>query len=202
MTEQRSPQSRPSKKVLVVTAACPPMKAGKADHSYRICTQLAQKAADVHVLTTKGSQLPKSDSAVLSSDKEGLLLSLVEAMACGVPVVAFETGGIPDMIRHGATGLLAPRHDVAALKASLKDLSQHPAKRQEMGAKSREIALQESPCPSKPDDALSCTSPSSSRLRKNYVGRLEFRWSARVAQQENTPAGCSKMNRVSCAMFV
>ena len=65
------------------------------------------------------------------------------------------------MIRHGVTRLPAPRRDVAALKASLKDLSQHPAKRQEMGAKSREIALQESPCPSKPDDTLSCTSPSS-----------------------------------------
>jgi hypothetical protein len=32
----------------------------------------------------------------------------------------------------------------------------------------------------------------SSRLRKNYVGTRERRWSARVAQQENTPAGCSK----------
>src|SRR5207247_4634903 len=30
-----------------------------------------------------------------------------------------------------------------------------------------------------------------SRMRENYVGTLELRWSARVAQQENTPAGCS-----------
>ena len=85
------------------------------------------------------------------------------------------------MIRFGLTGLLALRQDVAAIKASLKDLM-YPTKRQEMGGKSREIALQESSCPSNPDDTLSCTSPSSSRLRKNYVGRLELRWSARVGQ--------------------
>ena len=85
------------------------------------------------------------------------------------------------MIRFGLTGLLALRQDVAAIKASFKDLM-YPTKRQEMGGKSREIALQESSCPSNPDDTLSCTSPSSSRLRKNYVGRLELRWSARVGQ--------------------
>ncbi|MEK6763173.1 MAG: glycosyltransferase family 4 protein [Nitrospirota bacterium] len=52
-------------KLLVISAAFPPMKAGEADHAYRICTQLAQKGADVHVLTTKGSQLPKDASFVV-----------------------------------------------------------------------------------------------------------------------------------------
>lgn len=65
MIEQLRPQSGPPTKVLVVTAAFPPMKAGEADHAYRICTQLAQKGADVHVLTTKGSQLPKDASFVV-----------------------------------------------------------------------------------------------------------------------------------------
>lgn len=69
--------------------------------------------------------------------------TILEAMACGIPVVAFKTGGIPDMVRQDVTGLLAPRYDVMALKASIKDLIQHHDKRHDMGTKGREIALQE-----------------------------------------------------------
>jgi polysaccharide biosynthesis protein PslF len=50
-------QSRPATKVLVVTAAFPPMKAGEADHAYHICSQLGQRGIDVHVLTTEGSRV-------------------------------------------------------------------------------------------------------------------------------------------------
>jgi glycosyltransferase involved in cell wall biosynthesis len=93
---------------------------------------LAYNAADVFVVPSLYDNSPNT---------------ILEAMACGVPVVAFETGGIPDMIRQDVTGLLTSRYDVAGLKASIKDLIQHPDKRQAMGKKSREIALQEYPLP-------------------------------------------------------
>jgi len=55
------------------------------------------------------------DLLVMPSVWEGLPYTLLEAMAAGTPVVAFETGGIVDVIRHGENGLLAPRKNSAAL---------------------------------------------------------------------------------------
>lgn len=71
--------------------------------------------------------------------------TILEAMACGIPVVGFETGGVPDMIQDGATGLLVPRGDISALRATIEDLLQNPAKRVEMGENGRKVALQEYP---------------------------------------------------------
>jgi hypothetical protein len=41
--------------------------------------------------------------------------------------------------------------------------------------------------------------PTSSRLRKNHFGRAELRWLARLGQEENTPAGCSKSSSSKAA---
>jgi colanic acid/amylovoran biosynthesis glycosyltransferase len=53
-------------------------------------------------------RLQRADVAVLSSSNEGMPVSLMEAAACGVPVVATAVGGIPELVRDGVTGLLAP----------------------------------------------------------------------------------------------
>ena len=55
----------------------------------------------------------------LSSYLEGLCTSLLDAQALGVPVVATAVGGIPDVVEHGRTGLLAPGRDPAGLAAAL-----------------------------------------------------------------------------------
>jgi len=59
------------------------------------------------------------DAFVLSSCEEGLGTSVLDAMACGVPVVATAAGGIPEMVRDGETGLLAPPRDPAALARAI-----------------------------------------------------------------------------------
>ena len=51
---------------------------------------------------------------------EGLPNAIVEAMASGVPVVASEVGGIPEVVRHEDTGLLVPPHDVKALAGAIE----------------------------------------------------------------------------------
>jgi len=56
-----------------------------------------------------------SDVVVLCSDNEGTPVSLIEALAAGVPVVATDVGGVPAVVRHGIGGLLAPRGDAAAI---------------------------------------------------------------------------------------
>jgi len=63
-----------------------------------------------------------------------------EAMACGIPVVAFSVGGLNEVIVNGETGLLAPPGDVDGLAAALRRLVVDPVLRRKMGAKGRERA--------------------------------------------------------------
>lgn len=62
----------------------------------------------------------------LASRSEGLPLAILEAWAAGVPVVASQVGGVPELIEQGRTGLLVPAGDVAALLESLMRLIENP----------------------------------------------------------------------------
>ncbi len=53
-----------------------------------------------------GSILEQSDLLLMTSKAESFCLAILEAMACGVPVVATRVGGIPELVRHGETGFL------------------------------------------------------------------------------------------------
>lgn len=55
------------------------------------------------------------DAVALSSINEGTPVTLIEAMAAGVPIVATAVGGVPDLLRHGDRGELVPPRDPAAL---------------------------------------------------------------------------------------
>ncbi len=63
--------------------------------------------------------LASLDVLVLPSAYEEMGSVLTEAMAAGLPVVASDVGGIPEVVRHGGTGLLVPPGDVDALAAAL-----------------------------------------------------------------------------------
>lgn len=53
---------------------------------------------------------------------EGLGVVLLEAMACGLPVIGSDTGGIPDIIQNKDTGLLVPEKDVSSLSEAILNL--------------------------------------------------------------------------------
>ena len=80
-----------------------------------------------------------ADVFVYASQTETQGLVVVEAMACGVPVVAVEAGGIPDAVRDGETGYLAPPSP-AALAEKVIILLDHPERRAAMGQRAREVA--------------------------------------------------------------
>ena len=74
------------------------------------------------------------DIFVMSSVTEGLGTSLLDAMACGKPIVATTAGGMPEVVADGRTGLLVPPRDHAAMADALIRLLTDAALRAEMGA--------------------------------------------------------------------
>jgi glycosyltransferase involved in cell wall biosynthesis len=78
-----------------------------------------------------------SDVCVQSSVEEGLGFSPLEALACGVPVVATAVGGLNDTIRNGETGWQVPLGDAAALADAIVDIldgAEEAARRTRVGA--------------------------------------------------------------------
>lgn len=75
--------------------------------------------------------------------KEGLPRLLVEAGACGRPVVTTDIPGCRLIVRNGENGQMIPPGDVDALAEALKMLIQNPALRRKMGQRGREIVEQE-----------------------------------------------------------
>ena len=83
------------------------------------------------------------DVSVLCSTSEGFPTSVLEAMAAARPIVATRVGGIPDALRDGATGILVPPADPAALGAALQRVLESPGRAQMLGAAARAHARAE-----------------------------------------------------------
>jgi glycosyltransferase involved in cell wall biosynthesis len=78
-----------------------------------------------------------SDVVVHAGTVEGMPLTLIEAQACGKPVVAYDVAGVKEAVRDGLTGILVPPTDVAGLTRAVRELVGDPARRLEMGATAR-----------------------------------------------------------------
>jgi colanic acid/amylovoran biosynthesis glycosyltransferase len=70
-------------------------------------------------------------------DQEGIPVSLMEAMARGLPIVSTQHSGIPELIENGVSGFLVPEQDVDALAEKLGYLIEHPEVWPEMGRAGR-----------------------------------------------------------------
>ncbi len=75
-----------------------------------------------------------SDVMVNASSIEGLPMTILEAMASRVPVVAARTGGIPGIIKDGETGLLVDSGDVGALSTRIESLIEDPGRRRQLAS--------------------------------------------------------------------
>jgi len=81
--------------------------------------------------------LKASDLFAFPSRSDGQGLALTEAMAAGLPCVAAEVGGIPDLITHGKNGLLFPRENHRVLAGYLSNLVSKPDLRRSLASAAR-----------------------------------------------------------------
>jgi len=83
------------------------------------------RAADVYAHAAKEDTFPTT---------------VIEAMACGTPVVASDVGGIPEQVDHGQTGMLVPVGDATLFSAYLRMLLRHPGLRHSFGKQASKSA--------------------------------------------------------------
>lgn len=83
-------------------------------------------------------RLARADVFVLPSLAEGIPVVLMEAMSCGVPCITTPVNGIPELVLHDQTGLLATPGDVASLAARLRQLIEQPALRRSLALAARD----------------------------------------------------------------
>ncbi|GAA4865055.1 glycosyltransferase [Actinomycetospora straminea] len=107
--------------------------------------------------------LAGSDVFALSSDHEGVPISIMEAMAQGLPVVSTDVGAVADLVSDGEEGYLVERGDAAALGARLRKLADDPDLRREMGERARARARR--------DFTIEGTAEAFTRLAESVTGR-------------------------------
>ncbi len=135
-TIQRVAQSRPNAKLVLV---------GEGPEKARIEALVAQQqlGAQVRFLGLRkdvARLLRGADLFLLTSISEGIPLTVIEAMAAGLPVVATRVGGLAEVVADGTTGCLAPSGDDAALAEQVLRLADEPALRHRLGEAGRQRA--------------------------------------------------------------
>ena len=83
------------------------------------------RAADIYLHAAKSDTFPTT---------------ILEAMACGTPVIATAVGGIPEQVQDGVTGYLTPPRDPTAMAARIAELLDDPVGLQAMGAQAATVA--------------------------------------------------------------
>jgi glycosyltransferase involved in cell wall biosynthesis len=81
--------------------------------------------------------LQLADALVLTSDTEGLPLSILEAMACSLPCIVTDVGGNAEAIVHQQCGLVVPRRSPAEVAQAIECLRYDPVKRRRYGSAAR-----------------------------------------------------------------
>ncbi len=84
--------------------------------------------------------LRRAWATAFASPKEGWGLTNIEASACGTPVVASNSPGIRESVRHGETGFLVPHGDTAAMAAAMQRLCESPDLVAQLGGRGRQFA--------------------------------------------------------------
>jgi glycosyltransferase involved in cell wall biosynthesis len=122
--------------------------AGDGELRDELASRIARSPARGRMELLPGTPDPRplyagADVVALSSANEGMPNVLLEAMAMGLPCVGTAVGGVPEVIRHGRTGLVVPRKDPAALAQALEVLAADEGLRERFGREGLRVAREE-----------------------------------------------------------
>lgn len=110
---------------------------GKIRASYKNC-----RFVDPQPNHTLAKWYSAADVFLLPSRSEGTPVVVLEALSCGIPVVASKVGGIPDLIKDGETGYLIEPENVDMFEEKLRDLLENAEKRRQMGLRGRKDMIE------------------------------------------------------------
>lgn len=103
------------------------------------------KISDQIIFTGVRKDIPEifsiSDLYISSSRYEGLSISIIEAMAAGLPIIATDVGSIREMIENEVSGIIIPPEDPKAIAEKVIELVQNPSKRRSLGENARKESL-------------------------------------------------------------
>ena len=103
---------------------------------------ISQKVLFTGRIENPGEIMVSADCFVLASRKEGFGITILEAMANGLPVIASNTGGIPEIIHHQKNGLIFDIGQKNSLTTSLEKLFDDPALSQNLSKEGKKTALE------------------------------------------------------------
>jgi glycosyltransferase involved in cell wall biosynthesis len=88
-------------------------------------------------------EMRRADIFCRPSLSEGMPLTLLEAMASGLPVVVTPVAGVPEVVAHNQNGILVPKNDPASLSTALSDLLADEQRCRELSTAAREEVVNE-----------------------------------------------------------
>lgn len=101
---------------------------------------VAERVRFLGVLESAFEVTAAADVFLLPSELESFGLAALDAMACGVPVVGSDAGGLPEVVKHAETGYLLPVGDVEGMAARTIEILKDDQRRRELGAAGRRRA--------------------------------------------------------------
>ena len=126
----------PDRQALLAQAADAKIADRVTFHGGKTHQQVAELLRGAHVVVAPS--VPTADGR-----REGIPVALMEAMSCGVPVVASRLSGIPELVADEQSGLLVPPGDAGALAQALQRLHNDAGLRKRLGEAARQKVLQE-----------------------------------------------------------
>jgi glycosyltransferase involved in cell wall biosynthesis len=118
------------------------------------------------------------DVFCLPSETEGMPMTVLEAMAAGLPVLASNVGGIPELLEQGRAGLMVPPRAPDELEAALLTLANDPVRARDMGRAGRERLLKEF--------SLECTLNAYEDLYRQAIARPKPKRSIHSSRSDST----------------